>query len=56
METIVLSEMIASYGALGAIAVYLAIRDYKFSKSMSENLKEITVAVNTIAAYTIAKE
>ena len=41
-------QMLFSYGALGVVAVYFMIKDFKVTKRTNEAIKEFTVALGKL--------
>ena len=50
MET-ALFDSIISYGALGAVAAYFAIKDWKLSDQIRQALNDFTVAMNVFISH-----
>ena len=41
-------QMISSYGALGAVAVYFMAKDWSLNKEIKEALSEFRIAIETL--------
>ena len=41
-------ELLAGYGALGAIAIYLALKDYRFNREMSRSFMGLSVVAQDL--------
>ncbi len=50
MEEITLNvfEMLSSYGALGAVAIYFMWKDSTVNKALTQTLNDLTVAIETL--------